>query len=152
MNSSGQSEWSDTIASPSYPAAPDVDVSKISSSGFEIRWKSVDHADGYRITVSLASDFGCCLLVDREDVSDTMYSVSGLAPGSVYYYRVSSLRNSYQYESDYSVGEVLLSPGVPILRDSRYVSSGVELSWRPTGPSKYYLLQISKDPLFPGFY
>ena len=148
VNSSGQSEWSDDIASPSYPVAPNVSVPSRSSSSFEIKWDSVAHADGYRVSVSLASDFGCCLLVDREVVSDTMYSVSALAPGNVYYYRVSSLQNIHQYESDYSVGEVLLSPGVPILRDSRYVSDGVELSWRPTSPSTFYSLQISRDPLF----
>ena len=105
-------------------------------------------ADGYRLSVSLVSDFGCCLLVDVVDVSDTSYSFFDLVPGSRYYYKVSSIKNVYQYSSDPFVGSVLLYPGVPILRDSRYVSGGVELGWRYTSVSDSCLLQVSRDGTF----
>ena len=148
VNRSGVSEWSGVILSPFYPISPVVVVSDTGSRNFDIVWNSVVGADGYRLSVSLVSDFGCCLLVDTENVSDTSYNLSGLIPGSRYYYKVSSIKNIYQYASDPFVGSVLLYPGVPILRDSRYVSDGVELRWRYTSVSDSALLQLSRDATF----
>ena len=148
VNRSGVSEWSGAIVAPFYPISPVVVVSDTGSTEFTIVWGSVVGADGYRLSVSLVSDFGCCLLVDVVDVSDTSYSLSGLVPGSRYYYKVSSIKNVYQYVSDPFVGSVLLYPGIPILRDSRYVSGGVELGWRYTSVSDSCLLQVSRDGTF----
>ena len=148
VNRSGVSEWSNSIAAPFYPISPMVVVSDTGSTEFTIVWDSVAGVDGYRLSVSLVSDFGCCLLIDTENVSDTSYSLSELLPGSRYYYKVSSIKNVYQYSSDPFVGSVLLYPGVPILRDSRYVSGGVELGWRYTSVSDSALLQVSRDVTF----
>ena len=148
VNRSGVSVWSGAIVSPFYPISPMVVVSDTGSTEFTIVWDSVTGADGYRLSVSLVSDFGCCLLADFVDVSDTSYSLSGLVPGSRYYYKVSSIKGIYQYASDPFIGSVLLYPGVPILRDSRYVSGGVELGWRYTSVSDSALLQVSRGWYF----
>ena len=148
VNRSGVSVWSGFTLSPFYPISPMVVVSDTGSTEFTISWVAVTGADGYRLSVSLVSDFGCCLEVDAVDVSDTSYNLFDLVPGSRYYYRVSSLKNIYQYASDLFVGSVLLYPSVPILRDSRYAFDGIELRWRYTSVSDSALLQVSRDGAF----
>lgn len=73
------------------PGAPTIDVeTNVASTSFSANWFSVENADGYYLDVSTDADFVYFVAgFEDKDVSGVnTYSVTGLAEGTNYYYRV----------------------------------------------------------------
>ncbi|MGB6121723.1 MAG: hypothetical protein WBG80_07445, partial [Bacteroidota bacterium] len=55
-----------------------------------LRWDSVSHASTYQVQVATDPSFSSGVVLDDPSVSDTMKVVTGLASGTIFYWRVSA--------------------------------------------------------------
>lgn len=90
------SEWSEprpfttlvpaaTVPSPATPAH----LANCQPLSLSLSWNEVAHASGYSIQVDNNDDFGS-LVVNQTGIVSTAYTVSGLNPGTTYFWRVSA--------------------------------------------------------------
>jgi YVTN family beta-propeller protein len=87
----GGTQVYDTGRNATVISAPTADAaSNVVSSGFTANWTTVTVRAGYRLDVSRSSTFGTYVTgyQDRDVGNVTNFSVSGLSPGTTYYYRV----------------------------------------------------------------
>lgn len=115
----------------------------------KILWYSVENAETYHLQVSTDIYFNN-LFVDKI-ISDTSYSVGGLAYGTRYFWRVRAINSSFNsfWSNIYSFTTglrepTLFSPATLIYLDKL----PVEFEWEKTSSKAFYELQIAYDENF----
>lgn len=142
------------------PPAPTAHAAtSITTIGFTANWDSATAATGYRLDVSTNSAFGTCLPnYTNLDVGNVLSrSVSGLSPGTIYYYRVRAYgtNGTGGNSATITVGTVIpfCTPGVLLNAgfEGGTNASGVANSWttysRATAPTTIvYVVQTNTPP------
>ena len=114
-------------------------------------WDSVNNADSYVLQLALEASFNEILL-EENGLSSTSAEISGLEPGTVYFWRV---RGQFQLlEGPFSqvFTFTTITLGVPVaiapLDNSFPEGPNVAVSWQSLDAADQYRLQIAKDPSF----
>jgi photosystem II stability/assembly factor-like uncharacterized protein len=159
-NAGGVSAWSSSSSFTtvvSLPSAPtlitpldnDVNVSVSPT----LNWNAVSGATSYRLQVSAASDFAATVS-DQSGLTSTSRTVTSLANGTKYYWRVSASNaaGTGLYSSTRSFTTFFLAPSAPVLSSPASGSTNqpttVTLSWNASTGAGTYRLQVSTSAAF----
>ncbi len=165
--SGGTSAWSPswrftTVAAPtSPPPAPTLYFPRNGATGVStsptLQWNAAAGATSYRLQVSTAWDFRTTV-VDRSGIASASAPVSGLAAGSVYYWRVSAANSagSSAWSAAWSFTTAGTPPGgppgVPALllppNGATSVPITPTLKWATSTGATSYRLQIATSSSF----
>jgi hypothetical protein len=158
-NSTGASPWSPTwqfTTVPLPPSAPSANpATNVTVSSFTANWTAVAGATTYLLDVSTDSYFDPPTVYNNMDVGNvTSRTVTGLAPGTRYYYRVRA-RNAGGSSPYSNTSSVTTVPSAPTLASPSNGATGVStsptLSWSTSTGATGYHLQVSTSPSFSSF-
>ncbi len=148
VNASGTSADSNVITVLTVPATPVATAaSAIAVGGFTANWGAVTGATSYRLDVSTSGTFGTFVAGYQDlDVGNvTTYSVSGLAGGSTYYYRLRAV-NAAGTSADSNVITVLTVPAAPVATAATSVNAtGFTANWGAVTGAVGYYLDVATD-------
>jgi hypothetical protein len=158
-NGLGSSAYSGTWSFTTFTSPPAVPVLSTPANGASgvatnptLVWNPSMVAASYHVQLATDPAFATTL-VDESALTATSYVVSGLAPGTKYYWRVSATNvlGSSAYSSAWSFTTVV-PPPTPVLVGPANGATGVAtiptLTWNAsTVPASYYV-QVSTDPGF----
>ena len=125
-----------------------VDGSMEIPSALTLRWHKSVNASRYHVQASTDQAFMSGIVVDDAAVTDTLKSVSGLLPGTRYYWRVSAANNSG--ESPFSnTAQFITILDAPILvspaNGGPNVLPAPRLTWRKISTATSYRVRVSTD-------
>ncbi|UHD14495.1 S8 family serine peptidase [Thiocapsa bogorovii] len=142
--------------SPSPVAPSALAASQITINGFQANWTGVADATGYRLDVSTSSTFSSFLSGHQNlDVATaTARTISGLASGTNYYYRVRAYNGSGASPSSNvaNATTTVAPPAAPTLTSpSGITANGFTASWRRVTGATGYRLDVSTNSAFNGY-
>jgi hypothetical protein len=116
-----------------------------------LQWSSESLADAYDVQLGTDSTFASGLLVSDSLLTDTSRAVTGLSPGTVYYWRARSRNASgpgayspvWSFSTGLSVTQ-LLAPG----NNSSGQPLNITFIWRMVDKATSYAFQLAKDSTF----
>ncbi len=150
FNASGNSGYSSTSSAiPTRPSAPvPLAATEKRSDSFKVNWNSVSGVvSSYRIDVSRDHAFSSFV---AQDVSATgnSYTLTGLLPGTLYYYRVRAINSSGPSVNSTTI-EVLTAPAAPQLFDKSTIgATGFTVNWTTAATATHYDLFVYRDAAF----
>jgi len=137
-----------TLPLPPGTASP----SGFTTTSFVANWAASTSATSYRLDVSLASNFSSFVSgYNNLTVSNIYQTVSGLSPGTVYYYRVRAVRDSYTTASSTTMSALTLP--LPPATLSRYSMnhSTFTATWTASQSATSYELDVSTNSSFSSY-
>lgn len=155
-NAAGDSPFSDIRTVAPLPPAPSVqDATGISAQSFTANWSSVLIATSYKLYVSLQPDFSNHL-TNYNGANSTPNSllVTGLVPGSTYYYRVKALNatGGSDYSNYKAVTTSVTEPDPPTAQAATSItSSQFQANWSAVSFAPRYKLYVSLSASMSGF-
>ncbi|MFN3307047.1 MAG: hypothetical protein ACK42Z_07665 [Candidatus Kapaibacteriota bacterium] len=112
-------------------------------------WNSVENRDSYQIQIAFDIYFNNLVL--DEIISDTSLSISSLAYGTKYFWRVRANNKNYNsfWSEVYQFTTVLREPKLLAPLNSAIISSfPIEFEWEKTASNAFYQFQIAYDSTF----
>ncbi len=151
-NVSGSSANSPTITVATLPVAPTSNSATIvTSTGFTANWTTVAGAVDYRIDVSTDNAFSSFVGSSNQTVIGTSLALTGLLPGTNYYYRARAANASGSSASSITIA-VLTLPAAPVANDAVSVTSTTfNASWNPVSTATGYFIDVSTVSNFLSF-
>jgi phosphodiesterase/alkaline phosphatase D-like protein len=160
VNGGGTSTNSNVITVTTLPASPNTPTATtataITASGFTANWNSVAGATGYRLDV--ATDIGFGSIVGGYNNLDAgnavSYVVTGLNPGTTYYYRVRAVSGGGTSASSnvMTVSTLPAAPNAPTATiASSLTTSGFTANWSPVSGVTGYRLDVALEAGFVNF-
>ncbi len=128
------------------PLAPSVQCSS-----FNARWSDVGAGISYRLDVSEDASFTAPLLVDNGVIAAnvTTFTVSGLAPGTPYFYRVRSVDGSCVSENSNVISVTTETGDVPSIQEATFtVCDQFTANWTAVPGATDYAVQVATDAAF----
>lgn len=154
-NSTATTANSNTISVTTLLTSPVANsATDITTTGFTANWNSSTDATSYKIDVSTSSDFLTLLTnYNNKDVGNvTTASVSSLAPGTTYYYRVRaySSNNSSGNSNSITVStQNLPVPSAPVAKEGANITTtSFTASWFSSSGATNYSIDVSTDEAF----
>ncbi len=126
-------------------------ASSISDVGFTANWAAVTNASNYSLFVSTANDFSSLVAgYNPLSVSGITQAVTGLSPGTTYYYKVRSNNSVAVASADSSPITVLLVPAPPVAVQPTpqvdVTQSSFVAKWNASSGADEYYLDVTTDP------
>ncbi len=154
-STSSDDTFQTTILTP--PLAPVLVSPGNGSSGnpaaLTLLWNRSVTATGYRVQLGTDATFATGIIVHDSTLTDTLKAVSGLLPGTRYYWRVSA-RNTGGEGSFSSVSMFATAQGVPALASpvngAMNISPTPTLSWYKVASATTYRVRVSTDSTLGG--
>ena len=145
------------LAPPSPPtlAAPADGATGVSTS-LMLSWNGVAGATSYAVQVSLFSNFAA-FVVNQSGLTGTTFTASGLANGTIYFWRVSASNpgGTGGFSSTRTFTSIVAAPTAPTLAAPANGATGIStsptLSWNMAPGADSYTLQISVSSTFDSF-
>ncbi|MFN8340232.1 MAG: fibronectin type III domain-containing protein [Cyclobacteriaceae bacterium] len=153
INASGTSANSSTISTITLTLAPATSAATaVSAAGFTANWSAVTGAADYRVDVASDPSFNFMVgSYSNQTAAGTSLGVTGLLPGTNYYYRVRG-SNASGSSSNSSPISVLTLPAAPTSNDAASVGSAAfGASWNAVPTASSYLLDVSLAADFSSF-
>ena len=155
-NAGGTSPNSLTVTLVTVPPPPvALAASAVSKTGFTASWNAATGASGYRLDVATDSLFAAGLVRNDTSVGNQLSStLSGLAPGVTYYYRVRAANSGGTSPSSnrISVTTVPNPPDVPLAKGATGITtSGFRANWGPVAGALGYRIDVSVTNTFSSF-
>jgi RHS repeat-associated protein len=154
VNSSGHiSHNSNAITVTTSPAAPTASAaSGNTTTSFLAGWQAVSGITGYRLDVSLTNSFsGFVTGYNDLVVSTTSQPVTGLAPGTTYYYRVRAVNGSGASENSGTITAITkMSPPAAGVA-TNVTSDSFTATWENVTGATEYRLDVSIKQSFADF-
>jgi phosphodiesterase/alkaline phosphatase D-like protein len=150
---SGNSNRISVTTPPNPPIAPVARAaSNITSGGFTAHWDSSAGTTGYRVDVATDSLFGSGLIKNDTAVGNVLLlPLAGLAPGTIYYYRVRATNagGTSANSNRISVATLPLAPSPPLAGGATAItSSGFTADWSASAGATGYRIDVATDSLF----
>lgn len=145
VNAAGTSVNSAAVTAVTLPVAPTANASTaITPTTFTASWSAVTGASDYRIDVSTSSTFlSFTGSYNNLTVPGTSLAISGLVPGTTYYYRVRA-SNSSGPSAHSNVITTLAKPAAPNATPATAVTTtGFTANWDAVAGSSGYRLDVS---------
>ncbi len=152
QNGSGLSAESESGSFQLIPSEPTPATNDISQTSFAVNWTSQYGSDEYLLDISTSSDFSDFVEgFEQKVINSTSESITGLNPGSSYFWRVLA-RNNSGNSSYTGTQEVLLIPPNPAdLSITNADQTSFTIGWSESNGADEYLLDLSFDPEFSEF-
>lgn len=154
VNEGGNSPYSATNSTTTLPLAPIVNAaSTITTSSFVATWSSVTGASSYQLDISVNSSFSSFVgIYNSLSVSGTNRSVTGLNPGTTYYFRIRAVNNEGNSSANSGVESTITLPESPVVAAAINVSNkSFTAVWNPVQGASGYLLDVSTSGTFSSF-
>jgi len=154
-NAVGTGDWSNVwrfttiLAAPATPAqiSPANGETKLATN-LTLVWRSSPGAASYRFQLSPVPDFSTAL-VDTSNIIDTTYTLSGVANGTTYYWRIGAINEggTSAWSTPWAFTTVFIPPESPILVEPADGATGVSINptliWNPSDGADAYQLQVA---------
>jgi hypothetical protein len=156
VGSGGTSASSTTATVITLPLAPAIGApTNVNSVGFTANWSAVAGATDYQLDVSTNSSFTSYVsgYQNRSTAGATTLAVSGLTPGTIYYYRVRAIGSSgaTSLSSNTLSPAITLPSGPTLLPASAITANSFTANWSSVGWATSYRLDVSTSPDFTSF-
>jgi phosphodiesterase/alkaline phosphatase D-like protein len=152
VNASGTSGHSGTVTALTLPPAPAAAAgTAITQTSFTANWTAAPSATGYRVDVSLASDFSSFVVNNANAGNVTSYNVSSLTAGTTYYYRIRAYNASGTSVSSSTINVPTVSPAPAATAASAVSASGFTANWSAATSATGYRLDVSASNTFATF-
>ncbi|MCP4458946.1 MAG: hypothetical protein GY816_13125, partial [Cytophagales bacterium] len=139
-----------TVNDPIDPPTANNESNKTTNS-FRANWSNVSGASSYRLDVSVSSGFGSYVSGYQDlSVTGTNKTVSGLAVGKNYYYRVRAVGSSTSVNSNTITANTTISAPTANQESSKTTSS-FKANWGSVSGAVSYRLDVSKFSNFQSF-
>ncbi len=152
-NSGGTSVNSNSVSALTAPAVPATSApTNYATTSFTANWATVTGATGYRLDVSTSSNFTSFVSgFNNLLVTTNSRSVTGLAAGNTYFYRVRSVNagGSSLYSDTRSA--LTISPVPTLNAATNNTTSSFTASWNNSTSATSYLLDVSASSVFSNF-
>ncbi|MEO9966925.1 MAG: fibronectin type III domain-containing protein, partial [Reichenbachiella sp.] len=152
-NGTGISSNSNEISAVTIPNEPTSNTAtSIAQVSFTANWSAVTGATEYRLDVSESNIFSE-YVTGYEDlnVAGTSYSVSGLTPGTTYFYRLRAINNSGNSENSSTI-ETLTIPAAPTANAASSITKiSFVANWSSVTGATQYRLDVSEASDFSSF-
>lgn len=153
-NTGGTGTNSNVITFGTIPLNPiSAAATSVGSTSFDANWNNSTGATGYKLDVSTASDFSTFVgAYNNLDVLNVVtYSVTGLNPGTVYYFRVRSY-NDYGTSANSGNISVLTAPAAPTVNAATSIAANeFTANWSTSTGANGYYLDVSSQSNFSSF-
>ncbi|WP_256012193.1 YDG domain-containing protein [Desertivirga xinjiangensis] len=134
------------------PSAPTLSAAtSVTDNSLTINWAAVSGADSYKLDVSVYSDFKSHVsgYYDKTIIS-TSEVLSGLNPGTTYYYKVRAV-NTSGTSTNSTTGSQITIPAAPNLYATNEVNpGGFTLHWGSNGATSFRLDIATSNDFAPG--
>jgi titin len=149
-NATATSVSSNSVSLTTVPPTPlATPASAVTQTGFTANWNPALSASGYRLDVAANSSFTTPVagFTDLNVSNVTSYPVSGLAVGTVYYYRVRATNISGSTVNSNTVSQFTLA--TPVATAATAVTqTGFTATWGVANGAAGYLLDVAGDAAF----
>lgn len=142
-----------TVQTSGPPPAPTLlAATSITETSFTINWAAIPNATSYRLDVSTSATFSPMLSgYNNLSVSGTSSPITGLAGGTVYYYRLRAVHSGGTSANSNS-SDVLTKPASPVaLPSTNVTSNSFTANWTSVTSAVSYQLDYSTSSTFNGF-
>ncbi|KAF0139525.1 MAG: BNR/Asp-box repeat-containing protein [Stygiobacter sp.] len=139
------------VTAPVAPVA--VNPVSVTENGFSAKWNSMSNVTGYLLDVSTSSTFNTYLTgYQKKDVGNvTSYSITGLTPGTTYYYRLRAYNQRNEGAVSNTITAVTTIAAPTALSASLITQTNFRASWNAiTGATKYFV-DVSTNSSFTNF-
>jgi len=149
-NSSGTSSSSNTISTLTIPITPTaVSASAVTQASFTAKWNVVTGVTGYYVDVATDNLFASILPSHTNQlVLGASLDITGLIPGTFYYYRIRSTNASGISPSSNTISTITIPTAPTTVSASALTQTSFTANWNAvTGASGYYV-DVAIDNLF----
>jgi hypothetical protein len=138
------SPYSNIVSQTTKPAAPGtITFSAIGPTSLTLSWPQVTGNSGYQIDRSLDNvSWSTNVATVGQDV--TSYTNSGLAPGTLYYYRVSAA-SAAGFSAASAVQSTTTTPAIPVVTVAAVSASRIDLSWPLVSGATSYKIEMRPE-------
>ncbi len=157
VNSDGGTSISSLrVATKTAPSAPVINnATAITATSFTINWQSVSGATSYRLDVSTSSIFSSFVgSYNNFSVATTSQNVVGLAPNTIYYYRVRAVTSTGLTSANSIMASTttLTAPPAPVVLPATAITTtSFTARWNTVSDAVSYRLDVSTNSAFSSF-
>lgn len=144
----GQGPNSNTITVTTPPVAPTASAATaITASSFTANWAATAGATSYRLDVSTDVNFSSFVTnYNNATVGGTSASVTGLSPGTTYYYRVRAVNSASVVSANSSSISALTIPASPVTSAATSITANsFTANWAAATGAVDYRLDVATD-------
>ncbi|RYE24540.1 MAG: hypothetical protein EOP51_07030, partial [Sphingobacteriales bacterium] len=146
VNAAGTSANSTANTQYTYPATPTTpSASAVSTTGFTMNWTTVSGANSYLVDVSTINDFSVNIGYTNFAAGSNTTAITGLTPGTTYYYRVRSLNSAGTSTNSPTSNLIMLPTAPPTPTASAVTTSGFTVNWVAVTGASSYRLDVSSN-------
>jgi subtilase family serine protease len=150
----GTSANSNTITVVTTPPAPVAkDATEITNNSFNANWDASTSATGYFLDVSTSNTFSSFVSgYKNKDVGNFLtYAITGLAPGTAYYYRVSAYNSTSTSPNSNTIYVGTGIPRLDALEATNITRTSFSANWNVGVAAIGYFLEVSASSSFESY-
>jgi phosphodiesterase/alkaline phosphatase D-like protein len=141
------------IPVPAVPVA--TAASNITQTGFQANWNASSGATGYYLDVATSNTFDAGIVLDNYSAGNvTSFQVSGLNPGTAYFYRVRAYNTTGTSNHSNVINVVTLTPSAPsapvAIAASNIAQVSFQANWNASAGATGYFLDVATHSDFTG--
>ncbi len=128
-------------------------ATNVTQNEFTANWSAIAGAGAYQLDVATDNTFTNFVSgYNSKSITGTSETITGLTPGTIYFYRVRSVKESVASENSAIISVTTVAaatPNAPSVNDVKNIDlQGFTMNWNAVPGAHSYLLDVATDPLF----